>query len=115
MTTQAELIEATSKYLTPNHGRRLLGMVRGQGSRIWDADGKEYLDFFVGFGGGGVGGHCHPKIAEAVKAQAETLMCHGNFFTSQPQVDLARRITEHAFGGKVFFCHAGADPWGSSP
>lgn len=109
MTTQAELIQDTDKYLMPNHGTRLLGAARGRGCRLWDADGREYLDFFAGFGGGGVGGHCHPAIVSAIKAQAETLLSHGNFFTNAPQVELAKAITEHAFGGKVFFCHSGAD------
>ena len=109
MTTQAQLIQDTDKYLMPNHGTRLLGAARGRGCRLWDADGREYLDFFAGFGGGGVGGHCHPAIVSAIKAQAETLLSHGNFFTNAPQVELAKAITEHAFGGKVFFCHSGAD------
>jgi len=109
MMTQAELIDATEAKLIPNYGRHILGVVRGAGSRLWDADGKEYVDFFPGFGAGGVAGHCHPKIVEAVKAQAETLLSHGNFFTNAPQVDLATRITDNAFGGKVFFCHSGAE------
>jgi predicted acetylornithine/succinylornithine family transaminase len=109
MATQREMIDQTATYLTPNHGRKLRAMVRGQGAKIWDADGNEYLDLFAGFGGSGVAGHSHPAIAEAIKKQAQTLQCHGNFFTSEPQVDLARRITENAFGGKVFFCHGGAD------
>jgi acetylornithine/N-succinyldiaminopimelate aminotransferase len=109
MTTQAELIAATDEYLIPNYGTRLLAISRGEGSRVWDADGKEYLDFFAGFGGAGVAGHAHPKIVDAVIEQARTLMCHGNFFTNAPQVDLARRITENAFGGKVFFCHSGGE------
>ena len=109
MVTQAELIEATEERIVPNYGRHILGVVKGSGSRLWDADGKEYLDFFPGFGAGGVTGHCHPKIVEAVKAQADSLISHGNFFTSEPQVDLARRITDNAFGGKVFFCHSGAE------
>jgi acetylornithine/N-succinyldiaminopimelate aminotransferase len=109
MATQAEILEATEKHLIPNYGSRLRAMVRGQNARIWDADGKEYLDFFAGFGGAGVVGHCHPAIVAAIKAQADKLHCHGNFFTNEPGVDLARRITEHAFGGKVFYCHSGAE------
>ncbi len=109
MVRQAELIEATEERIIPNYGRHILGVVRGEGSRLWDADGKEYLDLFPGFGAGGVAGHCHPKIVEAVTEQARTLMSHGNFFTNEPQVDLARRITDNAFGGKVFFCHSGAE------
>ncbi|HUS48100.1 MAG TPA: acetylornithine/succinylornithine family transaminase [Phycisphaerae bacterium] len=109
MAMQTEMIKATDKYLMPNYGPRLLAVVRGKGSRIWDADGKEYIDFFAGFGAGGAVGHCHPAVVAAVQEQAETLMSHGNFFTSQPQIELARRITEHAFGGKAFFGHSGAD------
>jgi predicted acetylornithine/succinylornithine family transaminase len=109
MANQKELIEATKTYLMNAYGPPLLAVARGSGARVWDADGKAYLDFFAGFGGAGVAGHCHPRIVEAVQAQAAALLCHGNFFTSAPQVDLARRITDHAFGGKVFFCHSGAE------
>ncbi len=109
MATNAQIVEESQKYLIENYGRLELAMVRGTGVYIWDADGNEYLDFFAGFGGGGVCGHCHPAIVEAVKNQAEQLLSHGNLFTNAPQVELARRITENAFGGKVFFCHSGAE------
>jgi predicted acetylornithine/succinylornithine family transaminase len=108
MLTQAQIVEATAKYLTPNYiGRLPVAMVRGKGARIWDADGKEYIDFFAGFGAAGVGGHCHPAIVAAVKKQVATLTCHGNLLTNEPQVLLAEAITRHGFGGKVFFCHDG--------
>jgi predicted acetylornithine/succinylornithine family transaminase len=84
-------------------------MVRGQGARLWDADGKEYIDFFVGFGAGGVAGHCHGAIVSAVKAQAEKLFCVGNLFTNEPQVGLAKMLSEKGFGGQSFFCHSGAE------
>ncbi len=109
MKTQAEIVAATKQYLIPNYGRLPIAMARGQGSRIWDAEGKEYLDFFAGFGLGGVAGHCHPKITAAVVEQARTLTACGNYFTNAPQVELAKAITDHAFGGKVFFCHSGAE------
>ena len=109
MARQAEILEATGEYIIPNYGPRLRAMVRGEGARIWDADGKEYVDFFAGFGGAGVVGHCHPAVTEAVKRQLDLLHCHGNFFTNAPQVELARRITEHAFAGKAFYCHSGAE------
>ncbi len=109
MTTQAELIDATIEHLIPNYGPPLLAMARANGSRIWDVDGKEYIDFFAGFGAGGVSGHCHPAIVSAVKAQADVLLSHGNFFTNAPQVELAGAITERAFGGKVFYCHSGGE------
>ncbi len=109
MASQAEIVEGTKAHIIENYGRLPVAMARGAGSRIWDADGKEYLDFFAGFGGAGVAGHCHPKIVQAVKDQAETLLCHGNLCTSAPQVELAKAITAHGFGGKVFFCHSGAE------
>ncbi len=110
MLTQAQIVEATDKYLTPNYGGRLpVAMARGKGARIWDADGKEYLDFFAGFGAAGVAGHCHPAIVAAVRKQVGLLTCHGNLLTSEPQVLLAEAITRHGFGGKVFFCHSGAE------
>ena len=105
----AELVKLTNKYLIENYGRLPVAMVRGAGAKIWDADGTEYLDFFIGFGGGGVAGHCHPAVVSAIKNQADMLLSHGNLFTNAPQVELARRITENAFGGKVFFCHSGAE------
>jgi acetylornithine/N-succinyldiaminopimelate aminotransferase len=107
--TQAQIVEATKQYLIPNYWRLPIAMVRGQGSRIWDADGKEYLDFFAGFGLGGVAGHCHPQITAVVVQQAQTLTACGNYFTNEPQVELAAAIAEHGFGGKVFFCHSGAE------
>ncbi len=109
MTKNAELVELTNKYLIENYGRLPVAMVRGAGAKIWDADGGEYLDFFAGFGAGGVTGHCHPAVVSAIKAQADMLLSHGNLFTNEPQIDLARRITENGFGGKVFFCHSGAE------
>ena len=109
MATQAQIVEATKKYLIPSYGRVPVAMVRGSGARIWDADGKEYIDFFAGFGAGGVAGHCHPAVTAAIKAQADKLLCAGNLFTNEPQVQLAEAITKHAFGGKVFFCHSGAE------
>jgi predicted acetylornithine/succinylornithine family transaminase len=109
MASQAEIIEGTKAHLIENYGRLPVAMARGSGAHIWDADGRKYLDFFAGFGGAGVAGHCHPRIVEAVQTQAETLLCHGNLFTSEPQVELAKAITDHGFGGKVFFCHSGAE------
>jgi len=106
---QAELIQAGRSVLIENYGRLPLAAARGENAKLWDADGKEYIDLFPGFGTCGVAGHCHPKIVQAVQAQAETLQAHGNLFFSAPQVDLAQRITRHAFGGKVFFCHSGAE------
>ncbi|HUT58542.1 MAG TPA: aminotransferase class III-fold pyridoxal phosphate-dependent enzyme, partial [Phycisphaerae bacterium] len=77
MATNAEIVEATNQCLIPNYGRLPIAIVRGEGARIWDADGEEYLDFFPGFGFGGVAGHCHPAVTEAVVKQARTLTASG--------------------------------------
>jgi len=109
MVSNAELVELTSKYLMPNYGRLPVAIVRGQGARVWDADGAEYIDFFPGFGAGGVVGHCHPDVVDALRDQADRLLCAGNLFTNVPQVALARAIAEKGFGGMVFYCHSGAE------
>ena len=109
MPNNQQTVEASQAVIIENYGRLPYAMVRGQGAQIWDADGKEYLDFFPGFGAGGVGGHCHPAIVEAVQKQAQTLLSHGNLFTNDPQIDLAERITAAGFGGKVFYCQSGAE------
>jgi len=108
-TTNANLVEATNQHLIPNYGRLPVAMVRGRGATLWDADGKEYLDLFAGFGAAGVTGHSHPAVAKTVKKMAATLQTVGNLFTNPWQVQLAQAITENAFGGKVFFCHSGAE------
>mgnify|MGYP006295809763 CR=1 FL=1 len=109
MSSNDEIVQQTQRYLIENYGRMPLAVARAAGARFWDADGKEYLDFFAGFGGAGVAGHCHPKVVEAIQQQAGTVLAHGNLHTSRPQVELARAIVEHGFGGKVFFCHSGAE------
>ncbi len=109
MGKQSELIEASKKHLMNNYGPPIRAMVRGELARIWDADGKEYIDFFAGFGGGGITGHCHPRVTAALQKQAALLLSHGNFFTNPNQIELAQRVTSHAFGGKVFYCHSGAE------
>jgi len=109
MASNSELVELTGKYIISNYGRLPLAMVRGSVEKLWDADGREYLDFFAGFGAGGVSGHCHPAVVAAVTQQAQTLLCHGNLFTNAPQVELARGLAEKGFGGLSFFCHSGAE------
>jgi len=109
MAGQKELLELTHKYIVENYGPPKLAVTRAEGSRIWDADGKEYIDLFPGFGAGGVTGHCHPAIVRALTEQAETLLSHGNTYTNGPQVELARALADDGFGGMTFYCHSGAE------
>ncbi|HWE03099.1 MAG TPA: acetylornithine/succinylornithine family transaminase [Tepidisphaeraceae bacterium] len=94
--------------LIQNYARNPITMVRGEGSYVWDADGKRYLDLFAGFGGG-ILGHCHPELVAAATEQAKTLWHVGNSFYSPPQIELAERLRAHAFPGQAFFCHSGAE------
>lgn len=104
----AETIALYDRYVIASYGRLPVVIVRAQGSRIWDADGKEYLDFFPGWGVSGLG-HCHPKVVEAIKRQAGRLLHIPNNFYNEEQALLAKAISEHSFGGKCFFCNSGAE------
>ena len=96
------------QVLIGNYARLPTVMVRGQGSRVWDADGREYLDLFAGFGAG-VLGHCHPALVAAVTAQAGQLWHVGNQFHTAPQVAFADHLSRTAFAGRAFFCHSGLE------
>ena len=88
--------------------RAPVAFVRGEGARLWDADGKEYLDFLSGISVCSVG-HCHPRVVEAVREQAGTLMHVSNLYYSEPMVRLAERLSEASLGGRVFFTNSGAE------
>jgi acetylornithine aminotransferase/acetylornithine/N-succinyldiaminopimelate aminotransferase len=83
-------------------------MVRGEGCRLWDADGKEYLDFLAGIAVCSLG-HCHPAVTEAVCAQAKKLMHVSNLFYTEPQTELADLLTKHSFADRVFMANSGAE------
>jgi succinylornithine transaminase family protein len=82
--------------------------VRGEGSRVWDQDGRMYIDF-----AGGVAvtalGHCHPAMVRAIEEQARTLWHVSNWFTNEPALRLAKRLTDATFAERVFFCNSGAE------
>jgi acetylornithine/N-succinyldiaminopimelate aminotransferase len=83
-------------------------MARGHGSDLWDADGKQYLDLFAGFGGC-ILGHSHPALIEAAGAQMQNLWHVGNTYHTLPQVEFSERLNRHAFAGQAFFCHSGLE------
>ncbi len=103
-----EIVDHAKSVLIGNYARLPVVMVRGEGSRLWDADGREYLDLFAGFGGA-VLGHCHPELVAAAADQAGKLWHVGNQFYSTPQVEFADRLERAAFPGKAFFCHSGLE------
>jgi predicted acetylornithine/succinylornithine family transaminase len=103
-----EWLERGKRVLIGNYARMPVVMERGEGSLVYDADGKRYIDLFAGFGGG-ILGHCHPELVRAAADQAEKLWHVGNTFYSEPQIELAERLNKHAFPGQAFFCHSGAE------
>lgn len=108
MSATSEILDRAATVLIGNYARLPIVMSRGEGSRIWDADGKEYIDLFAGFGGC-VLGHCHPALIAAATEQAAKLWHVGNTFHTEPQVAFAERLNKTAFEGKAFFCHSGLE------
>ncbi len=108
MPTTQEILERGKNVLIGNYARVPLDMVCGEGTSLWDADGKQYLDLFAGFGGA-ILGHCHPALVAAAGEQAKKLWHVGNTFHTEPQIEFAELLNRHAFCGKAFFCHSGAE------
>ena len=103
-----EIQERNNKYVINTYGARKLAFVRGEGARLWDAEGKEYLDFFAGIAVVNLG-HCHPEVTEAVCRQARTLVHVSNLYYIEPQVELAELLCKHSFADRWFFCNGGAE------
>lgn len=106
--TNEEIIAQAEQVIIHTYGRYPVAFVRGQGATVWDANGKSYTDFLSGIAVC-VLGHCHPRVVEAIKQQAETLLHVSNFYHTRPQTEVATFLSEHAFGGKSFFCNSGAE------
>ncbi|GGJ01031.1 acetylornithine transaminase [Streptomyces brasiliensis] len=104
--------ELTARWqgaLMNNYGTPRLPLVRGEGTKLWDADGKQYLDFVGGIAVNALG-HAHPAVVEAVSGQIASLGHVSNLFIAEPPVALAERLLQ-LFGrdGKVYFCNSGAE------
>ena len=105
---QVVIQQLFQQYVVPSYGRFELALSHGQGSWLWDVNGKRYLDL-----GGGIAvnalGHAHPEIADALSAQARKLVHISNLYYHEPQGRLAQKIASHIAPGKVFFCNSGAE------
>lgn len=95
-------------YLLGNYAKPALTLVRGEGLRVWDAQGREYLDFAAGIAVTGLG-HCHPTWVKRVQEQAATLAHCSNYYRNLPQGRLAKALVERMGPGKIFFCNSGAE------
>lgn len=96
------------KYVLNTYSRLPITIVKGQGMSIWDDKGREYLDFFPGFGAGNLG-HCHPKVVAALHRQIDEIIHVPNVYYNNAQGELAKLIIENTFDGQVFFCNSGAE------
>ncbi len=95
-------------YMTPNYAPQQIIPVRGEGSRLWDQQGREYIDFAGGIAVNSLG-HCHPVLVNALKEQGEKLWHLSNVFTNEPALALAKTLTERTFADKVFLCSSGGE------
>ena len=106
--TLAELQELERTSVVGSYARFPVEFVRGEGARLWDVEGNEYLDFLCGISVTNLG-HCHPRVVEAVREQVGRLMHVSNLFYTEPAMRLAERLSASSLGGKVYFCNSGAE------
>jgi acetylornithine/N-succinyldiaminopimelate aminotransferase len=109
MTASEKIISLAKSHLVSNYTRYPVCLVRGDNSRVWDAEGNEYLDFFPGWGCG-ILGHCPPRVVAAVQKQVAELIHVPNTWYTQSQVLLAKALTDRTgWGGQAFFCNSGTE------
>ncbi len=101
-------IELSDKYIANTYSRFPIVITKGKGCNVWDADGKEYLDFVAGLAVCNLG-HCHPKVVKAIQEQAERLIHVSNLYYIEPQARLAELLCKNSFAEKAFFCNSGAE------
>jgi acetylornithine/N-succinyldiaminopimelate aminotransferase len=106
--TLSELQALERERVVPSYARFPVEFARGEGARLWDDEGNEYLDFLAGISVSSVG-HCHPAVVAAVREQTGRLMHVTNLFYTEPPMRLAERLSERSLGGKVFFSNSGAE------
>jgi predicted acetylornithine/succinylornithine family transaminase len=108
MSTLAELQQLESGWAIPTYVRNPVQFVRGEGCRLWDDAGHEYLDFLAGISVLNVG-HCHPRVVAAIQDQAARLTHVSNLYYTEPALRLSKALAESSLGGKVFLCNSGAE------
>jgi acetylornithine/N-succinyldiaminopimelate aminotransferase len=106
--SQDALVALGRDHLYPNYRQPPVVLVRGEGSRVWDAAGKQYFDLFAGIAVSTLG-HAHPRLIAAITEQAGKLIHLSNYFYNQPNVELAARLTKLTGYDRVFFCNSGTE------
>jgi acetylornithine/N-succinyldiaminopimelate aminotransferase len=104
----SDIIKDGQSYLMNTYSRQPLVLVKGRGTKVYDSDGREYLDFVAGVAVNNLG-HCHPKVVVALQKQAQRLMHVSNHFHIEAQVNLAKELVKNSFADKAFFCNSGAE------
>ena len=107
MNTQ-DVLSMFEKYVIANYGRLPQVITKGKNNTLWDLENNEILDMFPGWAVSGIG-HCHPKVVQAIQKQAAELLHIDNTFYTIQQGQLAKMLSERAFGGQCFFCNSGAE------
>src|SRR6202140_7374 len=108
MTSNADLAQRAQKVLFPNYRTQPIALVRGEGSHVWDADGKRYLDCIGGIATVSLG-HANPRLREAVLEQSKLIWHASNLYYTEPQIRLAEKLVARSFADRVFFCNSGAE------
>src|SRR6266481_4230331 len=109
MSSTSQVTELFNRYVIGNYTRYPVCLVRGEGSAVWDAEGKRYLDFFIGWGCDLLG-HCPPRVVQAVQDQVAKLIHVPNTWYTEPQGLLAQALSQHSgFDAKCFFCNSGTE------
>ncbi|MGE5808649.1 MAG: acetylornithine transaminase [Nitrospirota bacterium] len=103
-----DILADSQKYIMNTYGRQPLVLVKGRGTKVYDSDGKEYIDFVSGVAVCNLG-HCHPRVVVALQKQAQRLMHVSNHYHNEPQINLAKALVQHSFADKVFFCNSGTE------
>jgi acetylornithine/N-succinyldiaminopimelate aminotransferase len=106
--TNREIAERGLNVLVGNYAPQPIALVRGEGCWLFDAEGRKFLDLMGGIATAALG-HANPKLGEALARQASQLWHVSNLYTTEPQIRLAERITEHSFAEAVYFCNSGAE------
>src|SRR6184192_2409991 len=106
--TNRDLTDRAQKVLFQNYRTQPIALVRGEGTQVWDADGKRYLDFIGGIATVSVG-HANAQVRNAVLEQTKLLWHASNLYVTEPQVRLAEKLVRLSFADRVFFCNSGAE------
>lgn len=103
-----KIFAESQKYLFNTYSRFPVVLIKGRGARVWDLEGREYLDFTGGIAVN-ILGHCHPSVVVALQKQAQRLLHVSNLYHIEPQIRLAKILVKNSFADKVFFCNSGAE------